>query len=80
MPDNPLPLPIAWPHNNQQLFSDYYLNALLPEAPGWELLAEEAQAGPLKSIGDSTHVFTPSANEAQTEHDLVRPILKAAGA
>ena len=43
MPENQLPLPIARPHNNQQLFSDYYLDMLLPRQPYWSLLIEESE-------------------------------------
>jgi len=37
-----LPL-AARPHRNQQLFSDYYVDALLPERPEWR--QAEAEAG-----------------------------------
>lgn len=47
MPDSQLPLPVAQPHNNQQLFSDYYLNEVLPKRLEWALLADEAQRGGL---------------------------------
>ncbi len=78
MPENPLSLPIARPHNNQMLFSDSYLDALLPKRPHWALLLEEA--GRLRSaVATVFGRFTPSANEAQTERDLVRPILEALG-
>jgi hypothetical protein len=40
MPTDPLPLPIARPHNNQQLFSDHLLKVVLPVRPHWTLLAQ----------------------------------------
>ena len=36
------PPPVLAPHNNQQLFSDYYLNRKLPERDDWRALAGEA--------------------------------------
>jgi len=36
------PLPLARPHNNHQLFSDYYLDKILPLDSAWSLLHEEA--------------------------------------
>jgi hypothetical protein len=75
------PLPIQWPlppHHNQQLFSDHYLNELLPHLPEWRRLAETA--GPaMARIAAIVAAYTPSANEAQTEHGLVRPVLEALG-
>ena len=35
-----LPL-VARPHGNRQLFSDHYLDALLPRRPEWPLLTPE---------------------------------------
>ncbi len=75
MPDTQLPLPVARPHNNHQLFSDYYLNEILPRHPAWDLLKPRAQSA-LQAIAAIVQGYTPSANEAQTEHDLIRPILK----
>ena len=37
-----LPLSLAQRHNNQQLFSDHYLNVTLPARPEWKLLAHDA--------------------------------------
>ncbi len=65
-----LPL-VGGPHRNQQLFSDYYLNAILPQRPDWRALATEA-APTLDAIRKIYDGYTPSANEAQTERELVR--------
>ena len=37
-----LPLSLSQRHNNQQLFSDHYLNVTLPQRPEWKLLAHDA--------------------------------------
>jgi|SRR5579862_6775317 len=76
MTDAQLPLPIARPHHNHQLFSDHYLNVLLPHLPAWNLLLAESQAA-MAVVASIYRAYTPSANEAQTEHDLIRPILRA---
>jgi hypothetical protein len=72
-------LPLVAPaHNNQQLFSDHYLDHTLPRRGDWQLFA--ATIGPLMArIAALYAAFTPSSNEAQTESDLVRPILAALG-
>ncbi len=73
-----LPLPAGPHHRNQQLFSDYYLDTLLPQRGDWQMLsaAAEAAKAQIKAIFAG---FTPSKNEAQTEHELVRPILAVLG-
>jgi hypothetical protein len=39
-------LPLApMPHRNQQLFSDHYLDKILPERSDWLRLTEEAEGG-----------------------------------
>ena len=73
-----LPLPAGPHHRNQQLFSDYYLDTLLPQRGDWQMLSAAAEAAKahIKAIFAG---FTPSKNEAQTEHELVRPILASLG-
>jgi hypothetical protein len=63
------------PHNNNQLFSDYYLNELLPERADWKNLLLEAQRA-MQEIAAIFDQFTPSGIEAQTEEDLVKPVLR----
>ncbi len=72
-------LPLVAPaHNNQQLFSDHYLDTTLPGRGDWQMLA--ATVGPLMvRIAAIYGTFTPSNNEAQTERDLVQPVLAALG-
>jgi hypothetical protein len=65
-------------HRNQQLFSDHYLNVTLPSRPEWRAL--EAEAAPaMRVIKGIFERYTPSANEAQTERELIRPVLDALG-
>src|SRR4051812_22382081 len=72
-------LPLNAPaHNNQQLFSDYYLNAILPQRADWQRQA--ATCAPLRArVAAIFAAYAPSTNEAQTERDLVQPILDALG-
>ncbi len=72
-----LPL-ISQSHRNQQLFSDYYLNVILPKRADWQRLAANARPV-MAEIAAIFASFTPSSNEAQTENDLVRPVLAALG-
>ena len=69
---------LARPHNNRQLFSDHYLDAVLPTRPEWRALAAEA-APIMARIAALFATFAPSDNEAQTEQELVRPVLAALG-
>jgi Eco57I restriction-modification methylase len=78
MPPTQLPLALAQRHNNQQLFSDHYLNVTLPQRPEWQLLAHDARPV-LEAVGRIVRAYVPSQNEAQTERDLVRPVLEALG-
>lgn len=73
-----LPLLAAQPHRNRQLFSDYYLNHLLPQRPDWQTLVPEARSA-LECIAAITVGYTPSTNEAQTEDGLIKPVLAALG-
>jgi hypothetical protein len=65
----------AHPHRNQQLFSDHYLNVILPKREDWQMLATEVGT----VMRDLQHIlaeYTPSDKEAQLEDDLVKPILR----
>jgi very-short-patch-repair endonuclease len=75
-----LPLALAAPHANQQLFSDHYLNETLPQRPDWNMLAHDAGQA-LARITPIVEAFlrAPAQNEAQTEDDLVKPVLRALG-
>lgn len=72
-------LPLVAPaHNNQQLFSDHYLNNSLPQRGDWQMLAATARPIMAQIASIFAH-YTPSNNEAQTERDLVQPVLEALG-
>ena len=78
MPATQPPLPVARPYRNQGLFSDYYLEGILPRRPEWQRLAEVA-APALARIARIVAAYHPSSNEAQTENDLIRPVLLELG-
>ncbi|RRR69980.1 MAG: hypothetical protein EI684_14215 [Candidatus Viridilinea halotolerans] len=65
-------------HRNQQLFSDYYLNYILPRSGDWRALTDRA-ALLLQEVQTIWAAFVPSANEAQTEDGLIKPVLQALG-
>ena len=73
----PLLLPPS-PHRNQQLFSDHYLNTILPERPSWKMLAAEAEVV-LSALQQLFAGYTPSDKEAQVEEELIRPVLRQLG-
>ena len=66
------------PHRNHGLFSDPYLDATLPTRPGWEELVEKSKPA-MEAVADVFASYTPSTNEAQTEEELVRPVLRILG-
>jgi len=78
MPPKQLSFGSFAPHNNQQLFSDHYLDAILPQRPEWSTLVDGARPlmDAVRRIFES---YTPSANEAQLENDLVRPLFLVLG-
>ena len=65
-------------HRNQQLFSDYFLDTLLPQRPDWQALVPAA-AATLQAVAAILAAYTPSSNEAQTEDGLIKPVLAALG-
>src|SRR4051812_44567157 len=80
MPPTQLPLALAQRHNNQQLFSDHYLNVTLPQRADWKLLAHDAGTV-LAAITPIVEAFVraPGQNESQTEENLIKPVLRALG-
>ncbi len=58
----------ARPHNNQQLFSDHYLDVILPNRADWQALASQAEPV-MRGIAAILAGYQPSSNEAQTEED-----------
>ena len=66
------------PHRNQQLFSDYYLNVILPARSDWQVLAAEAEPV-LRELQRLFAAYTPGDKEAQTEDDWIKPVLRLLG-
>lgn len=68
-------------YHNQRLFSDHYLENILPHEAEWAALRAEAQPimAALKQRFSRFPAFMPFANEAQTEDDWVRPVLELLG-
>lgn len=65
-------------HGNRQLFSDHYLDNILPGRGDWQMLGPAAAVARGR-IAAILADYQPSTNEAQTEHELVRPILEVLG-
>jgi hypothetical protein len=64
-------------HNNQRLFSDHYLNYILPGH--WDSLKNEASQV-MAQLQQVYVKFTPNtSNEAQTEDDWIKPVLRTIG-
>ena len=82
----PASAPSLLKHNNQRLFSDYFLDSIMA-SDGWQgkeewqaLLGEAAPImASLKERYRSFSTSASSANEAQTESDWIRPTLEALG-
>jgi len=71
------PQPGIQRHRNQRLFSDYYLDNILPRL--WDDLSNEA-AVVMKQLQQLYAHFTPNPNsEAQTEDDWIKPVLRFLG-
>src|SRR5947199_3932710 len=66
------------PHRNQQLFSDHYLNNILPKRPDWQMLEVEVR-GVLSDLQRLFANYTPSDKEAQVEEDFIKPVLRQLG-
>ena len=66
------------PHRNQQLFSDHYLNSILPRRLDWQELSVEAR-GVLSDLQRLFADYTPSDKEAQVEDDFIKPVLRRLG-
>ncbi|PDW00293.1 type IIL restriction-modification enzyme MmeI [Candidatus Chloroploca asiatica] len=73
-----LPLVLVQRHQNRQLFADRYLDVTLPQRDAWLALRDEA-APVFAQVRAILAAFSPAPNEAQTEHELVRPVLLALG-
>ncbi|MGB8345891.1 MAG: TaqI-like C-terminal specificity domain-containing protein [Ktedonobacteraceae bacterium] len=67
------------PYNNQQLFSDHYLEETLPRREDWQALIGAAEAIMPRIAEIFTRYQRGGKKEAQTEYRLVRPILELLG-
>jgi type I restriction-modification system DNA methylase subunit len=66
------------PHRNQQLFSNHYLDVILPGRQDWQMLVEEAEPV-LHDLQRLLAAYTPSEIEAQAEEDFIQPVLRRLG-
>ena len=64
--------------NRGPVFPDHYPNVTLPGRPYRRSLAGEAEAA-MAEVSRVLEAYAPSQNEAQTEEDLVRPVLRLLG-
>jgi N-6 DNA Methylase len=72
----PEQLPLAArAHNNQQLFSDYYLDVTLPKRADWRALMGQAEPV-MREIAGIFARYRPTSNEDQTEEYLIKRVLK----
>ena len=63
-------------YDNRGLFSNHFLATRLQEMPQWENFnVDEAQRARMREIVEAAQAGLPTANEAQTENDLIRPLL-----
>ena len=70
--DKVIQLPLApYPHRNQQLFSDHYLNIILPKREDWQMTAVEAEPV-MRDLQRLFANYTPSDKEAQVEDDFLQ--------
>ncbi len=66
------------PFRNRNLFSNHYLESILPQTEQWKTFSEEGKLFDLIALfKDSKHF--PSYNEAQLEEHLIKPVLKLLG-
>lgn len=72
------PTPTTAPHRNRHLFSDHYLDHVLPRHPDWPAGRAHA-ADVLVAVREALANFVPTSNEAATEEEFIRPVLKALG-
>ena len=66
--------------NNQSLFSDYYLDSLIIEQPHWTNTQDiESDYAAIKALFDAVSSNAEHLNEAQTERELIQPLLGQLG-
>lgn len=64
------------PYNNRNLFAEHFLQKVLPAQAEWQAVegVDEAFAA-VQKLWSATQHFTNKTNEAQTENDLIKPVL-----
>ncbi|MCO6450224.1 MAG: Eco57I restriction-modification methylase domain-containing protein [Caldilineales bacterium] len=67
------------PHNNHYLFSDYYLDNRVSERREWREADVRSAFKALAGLWHERKAALTHANEAQTEEDWIKPVLKALG-
>lgn len=70
-------LPLGPSFENRGLFADHFLKTRLPDLAEWRIPDDlERVFEKIKSLYRAKAVrFTTRTNEAQTEHDFIRPVL-----
>ncbi|MBI4378301.1 MAG: hypothetical protein HY578_04305, partial [Nitrospinae bacterium] len=66
------------PHKNRTLFSNHYLDNLLPRENEWKLNVEPA-FGKIKTLWDSKRPELPSLNESQLRKHFLDKIFEILG-
>lgn len=67
-------------YDNRGLFSNHFLAARLRDMPQWQRFQiDEGQRKRMREILESARAGLATANEAQTENDLIRPLLDELG-
>jgi type I restriction-modification system DNA methylase subunit len=67
------------PYSNRNLFSDHFLERILPEWPEFQAAASTDLFAQLNEIWQAERTTLPSANEAQTEERFIKPVLSRLG-
>ena len=66
--------------NNQSLFSNYYLDALIVEQLQWAATPDiESDYAAIKDLFTAVAPNAAHLNEAQTEHEFIQPLLEQLG-
>ena len=67
-------------YDNRGLFSNHFLATRLTDMPQWQgFVVDQQQRTRMLEVLEQAQVGLPAANEAQTEQDLIRPLLDILG-
>jgi len=67
------------PYENRKLFSDHFLEQVLPQWPEFVAADAEVLLHDLAALWDAERTGLMQANEAQTEERFIKPVLQALG-